>query len=263
MTLDKSCPGSRSIRQPTPEYLKCPECGAEVEIWTDELKATCSACGGKVYRAQQASCIDWCPYAKECVGPEVYARLKPGVEEDLSPSDSPLAILEREHERAEEMLGLLRGAGLCLKMSALKPGTPVEAKGIENLTKVLDFFDQDLRIHFRREEEVLFPALEKYLGVEKSPTQLLLKEHQEAWGYYDRLRTKVTELQQNGSQQSVTLVKEVQDLSDGVGRLLEEHIKKENESLLPLAQRIIPRPELEALSQQLRQASLPVSVKGR
>ena len=177
MTIDKSCPGSRAIREPKPEYMKCPECGAEVEIWTDELKATCSKCGGKVYRAQQASCIDWCPYAKECVGPEVYARLKPGVKEAVSATDSPLAILEREHDRARDALGLLRGAGLCLKLAALKPWTPIEARGIENLNKVLDFFDQDLRTHFAREEEVLFPALEKYTGVEKSPTQLLLKEH--------------------------------------------------------------------------------------
>ena len=107
MTLDKSCPGSRTIREPRPDYMNCPGCGAEVEIWTDELKATCRKCGGKVYRAQQASCIDWCPHAKECVGPQAFARLRPAVTEDLpSSATSPLAVLEREHERALEMLGL-------------------------------------------------------------------------------------------------------------------------------------------------------------
>lgn len=59
MVIEKTCPGSRTIREPRPEYMACSSCGAEVEIWTDELKATCSKCGNKVYRAQQVSCIDW------------------------------------------------------------------------------------------------------------------------------------------------------------------------------------------------------------
>lgn len=256
MVYDKSCPGSRTIREPRPEYINCPDCGAEVEIWTDELKATCSSCGNKVYRAQQASCIDWCPHARECVGPEVYERLKPGVEDDLSGSDSPLAILEREHERALETLNLLRGAGLCLKLGALNPGTPLRERGIDHLTKVLDFFDKDLGLHFRREEAVLFPALEKYIGVEKSPTRMLLKEHQEVWEYYDRLRDRLVELQKDGSEQSESLVKEIQDISSSVEQHLKEHIRKERESLFPLAKSLVPKQELEDILGKLRAVSL-------
>src|SRR4030067_416459 len=107
----------------------CPGCGAEVESWTDELKATCRKCGNKVYRAQQASCIDWCPHAKECVGPEVYERLKPGAGEDLSGSGTPLDVLKREHERVLENMGLLRAASLCLRLGTLTPQSAVKGKG--------------------------------------------------------------------------------------------------------------------------------------
>ncbi len=93
MVIDKSCPGSRTIREPRPEYINCPDCGREVEIWTDELKATCPGCGNKVFREQQASCIDWCPHAKECVGPEAYERLRPGMEEDPSEANTPPGLL--------------------------------------------------------------------------------------------------------------------------------------------------------------------------
>ncbi len=252
MVIDKSCPGSRTIREPIPEYIKCPDCGAEVEIWTDELKATCRNCGGKVYRAQQASCIDWCPHAKECVGPEVYERLRPGLQEDLPGADSTLAILEREHERAREMLGLLRGASLCLKLGALKPGTPVREKGIDHLAKVLDFFEKELRLHFQREEKVLFPILEKCLGVAKSPTRVLLEEHQEVWRYYDRLKEKLVELRKDGSGQSEVPVKGVQDISNSVEQFLQGHIRKENDSLFPLAKSLIPKQELENIPAKLR-----------
>ena len=35
------CPGARLIKQPKPEIFTFPSCGAEVEIWTDEIKAVC------------------------------------------------------------------------------------------------------------------------------------------------------------------------------------------------------------------------------
>ena len=38
-------PGARFLRQPRPEMFECPDCGEEVEIWSDEIRGTCSACG--------------------------------------------------------------------------------------------------------------------------------------------------------------------------------------------------------------------------
>lgn len=67
------CPGSKDIRQPQPEYIKCIFCGNEVEMWTDEMKTACPSCKRPVLRQQQgASCLEWCKYAKECVGDQAY-----------------------------------------------------------------------------------------------------------------------------------------------------------------------------------------------
>ena len=65
-----------SIREVKPEDIDCPQCGAEVEIWSDELKARCRQCGTPVSREQGPSCIDWCSLAEQCVGTEKYQRLK-------------------------------------------------------------------------------------------------------------------------------------------------------------------------------------------
>ncbi|MBI2831507.1 MAG: hemerythrin domain-containing protein [Chloroflexi bacterium] len=250
MTFDKSCPGSRVIREPRPELYNCPGCGREVEIWTDELKATCRNCGNKVFREQQVSCIDWCPHAKECVGPEVYARLKPGAQDDLS--GTPLDVLKREHDRALENIGLLRGASLCLKLGSLKADSPVRDRGLGHLDKVLEFFDKDIRLHFRREEEVLFPYLDRHIGGEKSPTKLLLQDHGEVWQHYDRLKEKLAELQKNGNGQDETLSAIIQKEGGVIESLLREHIKKENESLLPIAKSLLTAEELEEMSQKWR-----------
>jgi len=66
------CPGAKLIRQPKPEMFDCPSCGAEVEIWTDELRGTCSRCKTVVLRYQDQSCLEWCKLAETCVGQEAY-----------------------------------------------------------------------------------------------------------------------------------------------------------------------------------------------
>ena len=68
------CPGSKLLRQPAPEEHFCPTCGAEVEIWTDELKGTCPSCRSTVYRDAAMGCLDWCKYGKDCVGEAVYEK---------------------------------------------------------------------------------------------------------------------------------------------------------------------------------------------
>ena len=76
MEFAKACPGARMIREPRPEYIDCPHCGQEVEIWSDELLARCPRCHRPVPRQRGASCLDWCAKARECVGEEAYRRLK-------------------------------------------------------------------------------------------------------------------------------------------------------------------------------------------
>ncbi|MCM8758110.1 MAG: HD domain-containing protein [Candidatus Omnitrophica bacterium] len=69
------CPGAKNFKQPEPQLIKCPNCGEELEIWTDEFKIACPNCKTTILRQQEgASCLDWCRYAKECVGEEVLSR---------------------------------------------------------------------------------------------------------------------------------------------------------------------------------------------
>ena len=68
------CPGSQNFKHPQPESLKCPHCGEEVEIWTDEVEVRCRKCATVVTRKDGQSCLDWCKQAKECVGEEIYRK---------------------------------------------------------------------------------------------------------------------------------------------------------------------------------------------
>jgi DNA-directed RNA polymerase subunit RPC12/RpoP len=42
--IDKKCPGDDPTSKAVPETFTCPDCGADVEIWTDEKKGKCPSC---------------------------------------------------------------------------------------------------------------------------------------------------------------------------------------------------------------------------
>lgn len=75
MTASSSgCPG-QDRRQLTVGIFKCPGCGAEVEMFSDEQRRSCPGCGETVVRDQTPSCVMWCQHAKSCLGDERYAAL--------------------------------------------------------------------------------------------------------------------------------------------------------------------------------------------
>jgi len=48
MAYKFSCPGSEKKEIPKPEYIPCPQCGVEVEVWSDEPQGECDECGSPV-----------------------------------------------------------------------------------------------------------------------------------------------------------------------------------------------------------------------
>ena len=68
------CPGAKFFKQPEPESINCPACSEEIEIWTDEVNATCAHCKTVVTRKQGQSCLDWCKFAEQCIGDKLYTK---------------------------------------------------------------------------------------------------------------------------------------------------------------------------------------------
>jgi hypothetical protein len=65
----RTCPGLRSFLQPTPSYTMCHVCHGELEIWSDEDRATCPSCGAEWRRPDKsAACLEYCEYADKCRG---------------------------------------------------------------------------------------------------------------------------------------------------------------------------------------------------
>ena len=73
--MTTKCPG-QDLRNLRVSLHKCPNCGAEVEIFSDEMRVKCQKCGERVYREQVPSCIDWCAQARQCLGEERWKELR-------------------------------------------------------------------------------------------------------------------------------------------------------------------------------------------
>jgi ribosomal protein S27AE len=61
------CPGQDG-RNLTASIHICPNCGAEVEMFSDEVRVRCRGCGAWVEKEAVPSCIEWCVQARACIG---------------------------------------------------------------------------------------------------------------------------------------------------------------------------------------------------
>jgi predicted amidophosphoribosyltransferase len=65
--MPNTCPGLDRFVRPTVTYVKCPVCGGDVEIWSDEETGTCLNCGSEWRPPErEASCLEYCEYAEKC-----------------------------------------------------------------------------------------------------------------------------------------------------------------------------------------------------
>ena len=52
----------------------CPNCGAGIEIFSVDTQATCEKCGFTIYN-DTLNCVQWCKYARQCVGDKMYEQM--------------------------------------------------------------------------------------------------------------------------------------------------------------------------------------------
>jgi len=74
-------------RTPTISEKICPQCGSVIELFSIDTSVSCEKCGFVAYN-DNLSCVQWCKYARQCVGDELYEKL--------------MSIAESQQERREE-----------------------------------------------------------------------------------------------------------------------------------------------------------------
>lgn len=150
----------------------------------------------------------------------------------------PTEILREEHTNVLQKLDALEGV-----ISRLDE-KPVISAQLKELTA---FFNKDFWLHFAKEEEALFPELEKFIPRQGGPLAVMLAEHED-------LRKTNTEMQRGVSDYLQDSVKPAtKEIIQRYGihfiELLRGHISKENNILFHMADNYLN----EAQNSQVRQ----------
>ncbi len=93
-----TCPGQdRRFWKPGDIYEEpCPECGAVIEFWKDDVKLQCGECSLEVMNPRfDPGCARWCPYAEECLGDMARSYL-----------EEPEAVRDRLESSLRRALGM-------------------------------------------------------------------------------------------------------------------------------------------------------------
>ncbi len=61
-------------RTPTIIEKTCPQCGNLIEMFSIDTEMACEKCGFVAYN-DTLSCVQWCKYAKKCVGEDMYNHM--------------------------------------------------------------------------------------------------------------------------------------------------------------------------------------------
>ena len=61
-------------RTPTIHEKTCPQCGSTIELFSIDTEMACEKCGFIAYN-DTLSCVQWCQYARKCVGDEMYEKM--------------------------------------------------------------------------------------------------------------------------------------------------------------------------------------------
>ena len=59
---------------PTIHEKVCPNCGETIELFSIDTERACEHCGFVAYN-DTLSCVQWCQYARKCVGDAMYEHM--------------------------------------------------------------------------------------------------------------------------------------------------------------------------------------------
>lgn len=112
----------------------------------------------------------------------------------------------------------------------------------DRIRALLPFFERDIQLHRRKEEEVLFPILMRYVGASSGPVSCMLHEHQEEKNLVAALRAAVDPAE--GKDRKPAAPEVLQRTLDFTS-FLRSHIHKENEVLFLIAEEVMNPAEKE------------------
>lgn len=139
-------------------------------------------------------------------------------------------ILVAEHREVEKVLAELESL---IDEFLTSPEIPDASK--QALGDIAEYLGGDLILHIQKENDGLFPALEKFLPREAGPLAVMLDEHEEVSRSFLGLRGGVAELAEHPSTHGRAAAR-IRDNGRLLIQVLRAHLFKEERILFPFAE---------------------------
>ncbi len=144
----------------------------------------------------------------------------------------PFSVLMQEHQNAAKHLSQLE-----------KAVTSINAEGFtrhafESIAEAIRFFEVEFRQHDKKEEQFLFPLLEKH---QPGITREYRNEHRELWSAFNNLLLCVNEVEDGRLRGSSR--QELVETATRIVQLLRAHIVNENTILFVKAKKLFSEEE--------------------
>ena len=158
----------------------------------------------------------------------------------LKRSTDPIAQLMQEHNDALLQLKHLTKAAHTLSQEGYS------VKTFNQMNAALHFIEEEVSVHNHKEEEALFPVLERYVY---GPTRIMRDDHKKLRKGFLQLSASIAEVQKN--RDSFAAIRRLKDISKTVVQMFVNHIHKENYILFPLVQKLLNKEELREVAKKM------------
>ena len=155
-------------------------------------------------------------------------------------STDPIAQLMQEHNAALLQLKLLNKAIQAVTEDGYS------SKYFRPINSALKFIEEEVSIHNHKEEDALFPVLERYVD---GPTRIMRSDHKKLQKGFVRLSSAVDRVKKD--RDSFSAIKRLRIVTKDVVQLFVNHIHKENHILFPLVQRFLSKEELREIAKKM------------
>jgi hemerythrin-like domain-containing protein len=155
-------------------------------------------------------------------------------------SIDPIARFMQEHDATLMHLAALNKAAKELREAGFAPSS------YARLILAVEFLNEEIVVHNKREEAALFPVLERYV---EGPTQMMRNEHRAMRAHLRRLQKALSRVRR-GIPGPRALI-EINARSQNVVQLFVNHIHKENEILFPLVRKFLTKDALREIARRL------------
>ncbi|MGB9853905.1 MAG: DUF438 domain-containing protein [Candidatus Bathyarchaeales archaeon] len=148
--------------------------------------------------------------------------------------ENPVSILRGEHEALQKLLEKLAASVAKVKKAEDLSSVDEEIPRLKQIAE--DFLDAEK--HYLREENVLFPILEKH-GISEPPA-IMWMEHNQLREKKKQFRSLIDNYDKIGFQE---FKRQLGEIADSISSTLSSHIFKENNILFQLAFRVVTEEE--------------------